>query len=233
MPDDVTSADDLYGLDPSEFTAARGALAKRLKADGKGEEAAAVAKLRRPSRMAWALDQVARHDPQRIGDALDAGARLREATDAAVAGDAAALRQAAADDRAASDAAVDAAVAVLGDRGPAGRTQLAATLRAAVLDEAVADQLRRGVLAEDHEAPGFGFGALAAPGAPAPESEAARERRRRQAELTAEAKRLRQLADRLGEEAERAEVRATEVRGEADAAAVAAAQAETTRDTER
>src|SRR3546814_8239850 len=34
---------------------------------------------------------------------------------------------------------------------------MSATLRAAAVDEDVADQLRRGVLADDHEASGFGF----------------------------------------------------------------------------
>jgi hypothetical protein len=166
---EIPEADDLYGLDPTEFTAARNALAKRLKAEGRKEHAAAVAQLRRPTAAAWALDRVARDQPGLVAEALEAGARLREATDAAVAGDPGALREAAAADRAASDAVVDAAAAHLGARGQASRAQLADNLRAAVLDDGIADEVRRGVLAVDHGPAGFGFGFDAAPaGAAAP-----------------------------------------------------------------
>jgi hypothetical protein len=149
--------DRLYELPPDEFVAARNHLASELRAEKRRDEAAAVAALRRPTAAAWALNQVARREPRLIEDALSAGDALRAATDAAVAGDASKLRRATAADRAATDAVADAAVAA-GGRADA-RQQMAATLRAAVLDDEVADALRRGVLTADHDASGFGFGA--------------------------------------------------------------------------
>lgn len=155
---DQSELDDLYAIDPSEFIVARDAIAKRLRSEKRRDEAAEVAKLRRPSPSAWALNQVAREHPDLVTDALDAGARLREATEAAVGGDRDVLRTAMADDQAASRAVVDAATRHLGAKG-AGLTQkLAGTVRAAVLDDEIADEWQRGVLTADHDASGFGFG---------------------------------------------------------------------------
>jgi hypothetical protein len=151
-------ADDLYALDPTEFTAARNALAKELKAAGRKDEAAVVAALRRPPATAWALNQVARHDPDLVTTALEAGSRLRAATDAAMGGDASGLRDASAEERAASGALVAAAAGHLGASAAQAEGRLAATVHAAVLDEEVADQLRRGVLAADHDRSGLGLG---------------------------------------------------------------------------
>jgi hypothetical protein len=164
-------ADELYGIDPEKFTAERNALAKRLRAAGQRDEAAAVARLRRPPATAWALNRVARDDPAAIDAVLDAGSELRAAMDRAVGGDAAALRQTQAGERAAVDAAVEAASTRLAatDHHPsdATRQRLAATLRAAIVDQQVADRLRAGTLDADHEAPGFGFGP-STPSSPAP-----------------------------------------------------------------
>ncbi len=157
MATEITSADDLYGLDPAEFVAARTALAKRLRAAGDKSEAARVAKLRRPSTTAVALNRAARENSDLLDAALVAGQELRAATEAALRGDASLLRSASAAERAASDRFIAAATAHLGAGGPAGSPRLASTLRAAVVDDAVAEELRRGVLSTDHEAPAFGF----------------------------------------------------------------------------
>ncbi len=149
---------DLYSLPPEEFTAARNALAKELKAAGKKDEAAAVAKLRRPSVAAWALNQVARTKADLVEAALAAGQELRAATEATVAGEAGELRAASAAERTAANAVVKAAAAHLGARAEALTPALLATLRVAALDDEVADELRRGVLTSDQEQPGFGFG---------------------------------------------------------------------------
>lgn len=149
---------ELYGVRPEEFTAARNALAKQLKADGRKDEAAVVAKLRRPTLGAWALNQVAHAQPDLVAAALAAGAQLRAATEATVAGKAGALREASAGERAAATAVVKAAAAHLGDKAGGQQQALLATLRMAALDEAVADQLRRGVLDADHAQGGFGVG---------------------------------------------------------------------------
>ena len=103
---------------------ARTALVRRLRAEKRREEAAEVAKRRRPSPAAWALDRVAVEQADLVEQALAAGARLRTASEAAMAGDAAGLRRATTEDRAASDAVVDAALRHLGARGAAARPRL-------------------------------------------------------------------------------------------------------------
>jgi hypothetical protein len=168
VADDIT-ADDLYGLDPSEFVAARDALAKRVRSDGARDEAARIAKLRRPPAAAWALNQVARAQPDLVIAALQAGRALRDATEAALAGDPSGLRAATGVERTAGDEVIAAAAVHLGGAAPATQQRLAGTLRAAVVDDDVADALRRGVLTTDHEAPAFGFAAgLDVAAAPSP-----------------------------------------------------------------
>ena len=156
----------LYGLEPSEFTAARNELSKRLKASGHKDTAAQVAKLRKPPVTAWALNTVARRLPGVIDAVLDAGTGLRAATENALAGDASGLRTAQAWERRAVDAAVTTAAEVLADAGhgttDAARQRMAGTLRAAMVDPDVADALRAGVLDDDREAPGFGLDAFSA-----------------------------------------------------------------------
>jgi hypothetical protein len=163
----VSPGDSLYAVRPDDFVAARTALVTQLKAAGRKDEAAAVAKLRRPSVAAWALNQVAREYPQLVAAAVDAGQQLRAASAEAVAGRPGELRAATAAERTAATAVVKAAAVHLGTRADATTPALLATLRVAAFDEEVADQLRRGVLTTEQEQPGFGFG-LDAEVAPAP-----------------------------------------------------------------
>jgi hypothetical protein len=153
LPDE---ADALYELLPGEFVAARNALVKQLRASGRKDESAQVAALSRPTRSAWALNQIARNEPDLIGDVLEAGDALRAATEAAMDGDASSLRAATADERAAAGA-VTAAASATGDLSSTDVDRMTATLRAAVLDDAVRAQLQRGVLAADHSDSGLGF----------------------------------------------------------------------------
>ena len=60
-PDGV---DALYGLALDEFVPARDALAKRARAEGRREDAAAIAALRKPSVAAWAANQAIRSQPR-------------------------------------------------------------------------------------------------------------------------------------------------------------------------
>jgi hypothetical protein len=156
-----TRAEDLYRLDPSGFTAARNTLAKKLRAAGAKDEAKQVAQLRRPPATAWALNRIAYDQPALVSDVLEAGALLRAAMDLALSGDASGLRVAQGEERRAVDAAVTEAAAHLRAVGAAGsdaaRQRMASTLRAAVVDPAVAEQLRAGLLDSDREAPGFGL----------------------------------------------------------------------------
>jgi hypothetical protein len=238
------SAEDLYELFPAEFVGARNALVRRLRATGERDQASEVAKLRRPPVSAWALNQLARHQPERIGRVLTAGAALRAAMDAAVAGDSSGVRGAQAVERTAVSDALGAATEILGAKDQpvtdVATRRMAETLRAAVLDPTIAERLRAGVLEDDQESPGFGLegtGSEAATGAAAAttsdraeRSDAMkRERRRRaqaeRAELQAEAQRLSDRAQRLGARAEEAEARATEARAQAERAEAAASAA--------
>jgi hypothetical protein len=221
VADDITTADDLYGLDPSEFVTARDALAKRLRSDGKREEAARIAKLRRPPAAAWALNQVARTQPDLVMAALQAGRALRDATEAALAGDPSGLRAATGVERAAGDEVIAAAAVHLGDAAPATQQRLSGTLRAAVVDDDVADALRQGVLTTDHEAPAFGFAAgldvVAAPSPTRAPRSTGRTRRApsdRSADTAAEAEEDRQAREAAKEEAAAQRRQATEHRRE-------------------
>ena len=228
----------LYGLEPSEFTAARNALSKRLKAAGDKESAAQVAKLRKPPVTAWALNTVARRLPGVIDAVIDAGAGLRAATENALAGDASGLRTAQAWERRAVDAAVTTAAEVLADAGhgttDAARQRMAGTLRAAMVDPTVAEALRGGVLDDDREAPGFGLDAFTAAaagsaatrrtGVPAPAPAAATRPTPEAPEQADEERRATEKA-LAAEEAAAAGRKAKRLAGDADAAQAAADKA--------
>jgi hypothetical protein len=109
MTEQPREADDLFGLRPEEFTSARNVLAKRLKSEGESQEAARVATLRRPTATAWALNQLARRQPGLVEAVMDAGEKLRQATEQALAGDRSGFAAAQAAERAAVQAAVDGA----------------------------------------------------------------------------------------------------------------------------
>src|SRR6478672_300557 len=90
----LDEADRLYGLPLEQFTAERDAAAKALRKAGDREAAAVLAKLPKPTPAAWAANQVARTEPDVRDEFLAAGAALREAQEAALAGDAGELRDA-------------------------------------------------------------------------------------------------------------------------------------------
>jgi hypothetical protein len=119
-----------------------------------------VAKLRRPTVVAWALNVAARAHPSAVADLLAAGERLRAAQEQALRGDASGLRTATEERRAAVAALAAHAAAVLGDRAPAQAGAVSATLEAATVDEEVAGLLRAGRLDKERSAAsaGFGFG---------------------------------------------------------------------------
>jgi hypothetical protein len=232
--------EELYGLPLEEFTPARDALAKKLRAGGDKDGAAEVKRLKKPSLPAWALNQAARRHGPEVRRLLEAGVVSREAQEQALAGDAGPLREAT---RALSDEVehlTDLAASELARAGreasAAQRDRIAATLRAAAVDEEGGRLLERGMLVDELEPAGFGgFGdsggrpapahrrAGAAPSAPAAPKRskeeveaieaARRDLRRAEAEAEAAATRARRRADR----AQAAEQRALEVQREAEA----------------
>ncbi len=143
-------ADELYGIDPSGFIAARDALAKELK--GKGEVAAAsrVRALRRPTAAAAALNRVARDEPALVADLVKAGQQLAAAQAAAVRGDREALRDASRHRR---DLIGRLATAATEIAGATHREAIAATIEAAAVDTEVGELLAAGRLTRDAPPP--------------------------------------------------------------------------------
>jgi hypothetical protein len=220
-------ADGLYELDPADFIAGRGALAKELKATGEKDTAALVAKLRKPSPVAWALNQVARAHPDLVTEAFAATRALQAASDAAVGGDSSGFRDAAAAERAATRALADEAADLLGPRGVDLRLQLEGTVRAAALDDEVGEELLAGVLTTHHDSAGFGFSAST----PAPSLRLVSPDRRKEdrakaerkvLELEARAAELAAAADAAQATADAARAAAEQARRRAEVAATAA-----------
>ena len=222
----VPEADELYGVPLDEFVAARTALAKRLRVEGRGDDAAEVGGLRKPPVPLWAANQVARRRPDELRalldatDALRAGRggdeELRRATTAIAAAVREVLDEAG---HAASDATVQRATT---------------TLRAAAASAGEErEALERGALDRELEPTGFEAMAAfagAAPGGRAKPAardgrDAAKRRERVEAaeaelrEAKARARELRREADEVGRAAERARL-------EADRADTAAEKAE-------
>ena len=169
-------ADELYGLAPGEFTEARDALVKRLRADKERELANQVKGLRRPTVAAWALNQLVRNRRKDVEALLAAGEELREAQEQLVGGgDRSAFQRAAAKERElvaklARDAASLAAEAGVGS-SQGLEEKLISTLHAAALDEETAAELGAGrVLRERQAVAGFGggFDVAPAPSKPVP-----------------------------------------------------------------
>jgi hypothetical protein len=72
-------ADELYGLSPAEFTAARDERARQARAAGQRDEAAAIKKLARPTASAWLVNQLTRSAPEEMARLVSVGTALEEA----------------------------------------------------------------------------------------------------------------------------------------------------------
>jgi hypothetical protein len=155
------AGDELFGLAPEQFVAARDELARRLKREGDAEAAATVKALRRPPLSAWAVNRLARGDGPGLDRLLAAGERLRAAHQAALAGEGAdELRSATRAEREAAAGLVEAAMGLLREAGhpatDATRDRVAATLHAAAASPEAADLVRHGRLTADLDPSGFG-----------------------------------------------------------------------------
>ena len=160
----VRETEKLYGLHPSEFTAARNARAKELKKDDP-ELAAAVAALPKPSVAAAALNELLREDPSEVRALIQSGKRLRQAQEAAVSGKKGAdLNEAVQEHR----TALDRVQRDLRRRKLSGPTLEKAikTLRVASVDPELQPLLERGILHEDLAASGFGLDPSLVPARP-------------------------------------------------------------------
>lgn len=216
--------DRLYELPLAEFTKERDALARRLRAEGKRDEATAVADLRKPVLAAWVVNRLARVRRSDVEALVDAATAIREGkTDA--------------DERfrTTADGLARAAREVLAeaDRRPSDAVlrEVATTLRAAAAAEP--DVLLGGRLTEPVEATGFEAMAGAAPRRPSPAT--GRQAKKKtppkpdRARVQAARKALadaRAEARKLGQTADAAEREARRLRADAEAADGEVAEAE-------
>ena len=170
---DVDGVDQLYELEPGQFVAARDRLARAIQAAGDREAATAVKGLRRPTLVAWALNQVARARAEEVAELIDAGAAVGRAQAQAMGGGASTELRAATRRRRELTSTLARAAADLA--GADHHDEAVATLDAASLDPEVAKLLRGGRLTRALPPPsGFGMAALQEPAQqPAQEPKAA------------------------------------------------------------
>jgi hypothetical protein len=240
--------DELFALPLDDFTAARNALAQRLKKEGDAEAAEQVRALAKPNVAAWAVNQLARSEPDAVRGLLNVGARLRAAQEAALSGERSdALRSAQAEERDTVRDLTRRAEKILreAERAASGPTleRISATLRAAALSEPGRTLLREGRLTGDVEVSGFdALAGLELPKgrrrAAAREGDDLAQRRQQKRELERQRraleKRVRELearadaaerdAQRMRKEADEADAVAEQRRREADAAAAELAE---------
>src|SRR5512133_309079 len=249
LPNTEQEIDRLFDLPLDEFTSARNELARQLKQNGEAETAEAVRVLAKPTVAAWAVNQLARREPEAVRALLNVAARLRSAQERALTGERAAdaLRAAQSEEREVIRDLARRAETILRDEGRAASGQMlervSSTLRAA----AVADPgvLREGRLSGDVEVSGFeAFAGLELPKtggrrratrasgddlAERRREKREAERRRKQLEkrvrdLSAQADAAEREAGRARKAADEAEAIAQERRREADDAAAELAE---------
>ncbi|NBE98652.1 hypothetical protein FE391_33885 [Nonomuraea sp. KC401] len=173
----------LYALPPSEFTAARTAEARAAKDAGDVRLSREIAKLRKPTVSAWAVNRVAREHPGELGELLEVGERLRAAWQEQDAEALAELTRR----RGEVTRTVGRLARQAGDLSAAASAEVDQTLDAAMVDADAAGQVRRATLAKPLSYSGFAPAPVrrerpAARRRPAPDEEAARAKEREEAE---------------------------------------------------
>jgi hypothetical protein len=230
-------ADELYRLPLSEFTAARNELAKRLKSEGRGDEADEVKALRKPTVPVWLVNQLAHERELDVQRLRKAGEALAKGQAAATAGRSSeAFTEARREEQHALSRLADAAkeIASREKLGAGAADRAVATLRAASLTEEGRDLLKRGRLTEELEPPGFealaGLVGDAPPkraAAPKPDKrEALKRARERVKELRAEEREADAAVRAAERDAERAEKEVSSGRARAEEASQRRAEAE-------
>ena len=138
-------ADELYALPQEDFTPARDAKAKELKAEK--ELAAAVKQLKKPSVAAWVVNLFVRREAEQVEQVIAVGQALREAQEGM---DGAELRALTKQRRQLTSAVTQQARSLAKDEGlkvtQTVADQVEATLTAAMLDPECARAVRSGLL---------------------------------------------------------------------------------------
>jgi hypothetical protein len=192
-------ADELYGLDPGDFVRARTAYADQARRAGDPELARAIADLRKPTLVGWAVNLIARHGRDELDALLAVSGQLRTAQQTL---DATALRALTRARQRVVRAAAGRVAELAAEHGhalsPAAQRDVGRTLHAALADPDVAEQVRAGHLVAGVDYSGFGPAGLVAVPASEPDPSAERE-----AELATRAaaeaarRKARDAADRL------------------------------------
>ncbi len=156
--------DRLYGLPLDQFTLARDETARRLRGEGRRQDAAAVKALRKPSNPAWIVNMLRRRHASVVDELLSAGELLRTTQ---LGGDGAKLHDAMRAERAALDRAMRNAEEIATHARlatPLTLQRVQETLHLAALDPGIAADVRRGALLREGRAAGFaGLAELALP----------------------------------------------------------------------
>lgn len=148
-------AEKLLAVSPEAFVEQRKLLVRRLRDEGRAEDAQAIARMKKPPPVVLALNRAARDRPQAAKDAADAAERLGPAQ---LSGDADGYRKARGGMEQASALLAEVAVANLSKGKSASdpmRRRVADLIRGALAAEDTRQQLIRGVLVEEVEAQGF------------------------------------------------------------------------------
>jgi hypothetical protein len=155
---------DLYGLPFERFITERDALARRLRTEGKREEATRVSRLRKPSLAAWAVNQLVRTQRRDVDRLFKAGDALQKAQADLLKGrgDPTKLRRAVEAERGATEKLLARAAGLLSSDGneltPARLEQVSETLHAAALDDDARGRVKDGCL--ERELRHVGLGAM-------------------------------------------------------------------------
>jgi hypothetical protein len=230
VPNLERELDELYALPLERFTRARNDLAARLRKAHQSDAAETVRALRKPTLAVWTANRLARAEPGLMAELVEAGDRLRNVQQRALAGREAQseVNAAAGRERDAVRALVAVARSELGGRAtPQLLDRLSQTLRAAAVDRDLGPVLAAGRLVEELHPVGFGPLEAVAPRPRAPSSEARAAERERLKGLRAEARHRAAEARRAALAADEAELDAGRLRRKADELAREAERAAT------
>lgn len=207
MTELVPEGERLLAVAPDRFVAERKELAKKLRDEGRAEDAAAVEGLRKPTAVVSAVNRGARDRPKAARAAADAALRVREAQ---VGNDQDAFQKALRELEDALDLVANVAVAHVAPRGKgasdAMRRRIRDLLRSAVADDGAREALARGALTEELDASGFSpFAGMAVSTAPRKRGSSGPTRaEKREAEKRVQAQALRDELAQAEEELEEA-----------------------------
>jgi hypothetical protein len=195
--DATKETEKLLAVPPAAFVQERKKLERQLRDEGRGDEAKAVAAMKKPSPVVLAVNRAARDRPQAAKDAAKAAERLARTQ---LSGKPDLYRELVAEMGTASALLAEVAVANLstGTASEAMRRRTSDHIRGALSSKDTRDLLVRGVLADEVETPGFdAFGGVPIPKAKTkPKQDSERDRQReakaRQTKLQAEIRGVRQ-----------------------------------------